>query len=210
MSPSVKRFYQMNNKRFCLGLTGSIGMGKTTVATMFAAHGVSIWNADDAVKRIYQTGGGGSQALRDIVPNSVCQPEGRINKKKLMRILECEPNLLDKIESAIHPLVKRDRKDFMSRTKNGIVVAEVPLLFETQSQSEFDAVAVVVAPAEIQKDRVMKRHGMTAERFEFLKSRQMSDAEKRRRADYVICSVNRDTAKRDVIAILSRIRGSKR
>ena len=89
-------------------------------------------------------------------------------------------------------------------------MAEVPLLFETQSQSEFDAVAVVVAPAEIQKDRVMKRHGMTSERFEFLKSRQMPDAEKRRRADYVICSVNRDTAKRDVIAILSRIRGSKR
>lgn len=199
----------MNNKRFCLGLTGSIGMGKTTVAAMFAAHDVSIWNADDAVKRIYKTGGGGSQALRDIVPKNVCEPGDRINKKKLRTLLEDEPNLLNKIESAIHPLVKRDRQDFMSRTKNGIVVAEVPLLFETQSQSEFDAVAVVVAPAEIQKDRVMKREGMTRERFELLRGRQMPDAEKRRRADYVICSLNKDTAERDVIAILSRIRGSK-
>lgn len=199
---------------FCLGLTGSIGMGKSTVAAIFLDHQVPVWSADEAVERIYQPGGGGCKALQDISPETVCQKHDRVRKEALMKmLLNSDPSFMDKIEHAIHPLVRNDRQKFIAnaaRSGKTLVVAEVPLLFESQSHSEFDAIAVVTVSSELQKARVLSRKGMTVERFEFMMRRQMPDAEKQRRADYIICSSDMESARNDVATILSKIRNSNR
>lgn len=204
----------MTDGVFCLGLTGSIGMGKSTAAAIFADHQVPVWSADEAVERIYQPGGGGCKALQDIAPNTVCQKHDQVLREVLMkRLLNSGPSLMDKVEYAIHPLVRDDRQKFIAnaaRSGKSLVVAEVPLLFESQSQSEFDAIAVVTVSSELQKARVLGRKGMTMERFEFLMRRQMPDAEKQRRADYIICSNDMESATKDVATILSKVRNSNR
>ena len=198
----------MTARPFALGLTGSIGMGKSTAAAMFAAEGVPVWDADEAVTRIYGPGGGGARALAGIVPEAAPHPGGAVRKNRLKQAVDADPSILEKIETVIHPLVRRDREEFMEQAaRDGarLAVAEVPLLYESGAESEFDAVAVVSAPAETQTKRVMKRPGMTCGRFETLRRRQMPDAEKRRRADFIIRSDSLQTARRDVRAALLAI-----
>ncbi len=201
----------MSGRLFALGLTGSIGMGKSTAAAVFAYRGIPTWSADDAVAKIYGCRGGGGRALAVIVPEAAPDPDGAVLKDRLKMRVDADPEILGEIENAVHPLVRRDRESFLKDAAASgakLAVAEVPLLFESGADSEFDAVAVVAAPAEQQESRVMKRPGMTRERFEILRSRQMADAEKRRRADYIIRSCSMDSVREDVLAILRDIEGS--
>lgn len=170
-----------------LGLTGSIGMGKSTVAAMFRAEGAKVWDADAAVRRLYAVGGAAVPLIAAAFPDAVVN--GVVDRDALSRIVLADGQKLKALEAIVHPLVAADRADFIAAARAaeaGLVVLDVPLLFETGAQSGFDAVAVVSAPAEQQRARVLARPGMTAEKFEAILAKQLPDAEKRARADYVI------------------------
>lgn len=174
-------------KPFLLGLTGSVGMGKSTTAGFFRELGVPVWDADAAVHRLYAPGGAGSAALRVLHPRAV-GPDG-VDRDELRRWIRVDPTALARIEAAIHPLVAADRMAFVdAAAEQGapLVVLDIPLLFETGAESGVDAVLVVsTSPAE-QRRRVLARPGMTEADLDLIRARQMPDAEKRRRADYVI------------------------
>lgn len=196
---------------FTLGLTGSIGMGKSTAVAIFAKHGIPVWDADEAVRRIYEPNGGGGRALMKIVPEAVSDGNCRVNKAKLKEAIDSDPSLLARIEAVVHPLVKQDRESFFRSAESSgaeLAIAEIPLLFETQADKEFDAVAVASTSASTQRRRVMQRANMTSERFDQMLQRQLPDSEKRRRADYIIRSDSMETSTSDIASILSDIRGS--
>jgi dephospho-CoA kinase len=170
-----------------LGLTGSIGMGKSTVLRMFAEQGAATWSADDAVSRLYAKGGAAVEKIAALVPSAIA--DGAVDRSVLAELVLRDPALLSRIEAVVHPLVADDRASFLeSARKNraSAAVLDIPLLFETGAEQAFDAVVVVSAPEEIQRARVLARPGMTPEKLEALLARQMPDAKKRRRADYVI------------------------
>lgn len=170
-----------------IGLTGSIGMGKTTTAKMFEALGCPVFNADDAVHELYAQGGKGAALIKAVFPDAI--KDGAVDRKILSAHIKADPINLGVLESFIHPWVGDLRADFLKRAKKDgakAVIFDVPLLFETSLEKNLDAVIVVTAPALIQKSRVMARPGMTPEIFKMLLSRQMPDAEKVKRADYII------------------------
>lgn len=170
-----------------VGLTGSIGMGKSTVTQMFADEGASVWNADDAVHRLYAAGGAGVAAIAARFPSAIVN--GAVDRNILSRLALDDAVALADLEAIIHPLVSADRAAFLdnaAREGADIAVLDIPLLFEKSYEKFFDAVVVVSAPADIQKTRVMARQGMTDKKFRSILMKQTPDAEKRRRADYVI------------------------
>ncbi len=170
-----------------IGLTGSIGMGKSTVTKMFAAKGAETWNADDAVHRLYQPGAEGAQAVAAIFPDAL--GEGGVDRDVLSKLVLNDPAALAELEAIVHPLVSEDRSMFLdaaARRGADIVVLDIPLLFEKGFEKFFDAVVVVSAPADVQRARVLARPGMTEKKFRSILMKQTPDAEKRRRADYVI------------------------
>ncbi|MFN0023238.1 MAG: dephospho-CoA kinase [Parvularculaceae bacterium] len=170
-----------------VGLTGSIGMGKSTVAAMFADEGASVWDADAAVRRLYAPGKAGHAAIAARFP-SAASGEG-VDRERLSALVLGDPVALTDLEALIHPLVGEDRAAFLdnaARAGAEIVVLDIPLLFEKGSEKFFDAVVVVSAPASVQKDRVLARPGMTEKKFRSILMKQTPDAEKRRRANYVI------------------------
>lgn len=170
-----------------IGITGSIGMGKSTVASMFAKHGVLVWCADDAVHRMYEKGGAAIVPLTEFFPEAII--DGAVDRARLAACALGAPEKLKKLEHVVHPLVAADREAFMTAAAHAsakMVVLDIPLLFENGSDKLFDAVIVVSAPAEIQRERVLARPGMSGEKFEAILAQQMPDAEKRKRADYVI------------------------
>lgn len=170
-----------------VGLTGSIGMGKSTVTRMFAALGAAVWNADDAVHRLYAKGGAAVGPVGKEFPEAVAG--GAVDRDKLSALALGAPEKLKRLEAIVHPLVAKDREDFLNRAKwDGaeIAVLDIPLLFEKGYETGFDAVVVVSAPADVQRARVLARPGMSEEKFEAILAQQMPDAEKRARADYVI------------------------
>ncbi len=184
-------------------------MGKSTAGAVFSSLDIPVWDADQAVARIYSSGDRGSHALAAIVPEAVPDPKGPVCKEKLKEKLAQEPDLLREIEEAVHPLVHHDRQRFLEQaaeTGSDLVVCEVPLLFESGSEAEFDAVAVVSTSVAQQESRVMRRAGMTREQFRTFRDRQLSDAEKRRRADYVIRSCDIQTMRSDVTTLVTKIR----
>ena len=190
-----------------LGLTGSIGMGKTTAANMFADVGVPVYSADDAVHQLYS--GRAAPLIEAAFPGTVV--DGTVDRTKLSAAVLGKPDALKKLESIIHPLVHEEEKAFLANARaNGaeIVLIDIPLLFETGGESRVDKVAVVSAPAEIQRERVLSRPGMTAEKFEAILARQMKDAEKRNRADFIIDSSGSFEETREQIdAIIAELRG---
>ncbi|HSF95990.1 MAG TPA: dephospho-CoA kinase [Thermohalobaculum sp.] len=194
-----------------LGLTGSIGMGKSTALGFFAAEGVPVWDADAAVHRLYGTGGAGAEAIRAIVPEAV--GAGGVDRAKLRAAILADPALLKRIEAAIHPLVAADRDAFLARARAAgapLAVCDIPLLFETGAADWLDKIAVVSAPADLQRERVLNRPGMTPEAFEVILAKQIPDAEKRARADYVIdTSQTLDHARDQVRAILADLTGDQ-
>lgn len=170
-----------------LGLTGSIGMGKSTVLAMFAEAGVPVWSADEAVHRLYGPDAPGTQAIRRLAPEAV-GPEG-VDRSRLRKAVLADPSLLARIEAAIHPLVDADRRAFLARARAegaAVAVCDIPLLYETGAEDWLDRVIVVSAPAETQRSRVLGRAGMTEEALEAILARQVPDADKRARADHVI------------------------
>ena len=176
-----------SSKMLAIGLTGSIGMGKSTVAQMFAAQGCAVWDADKAVHKLYGKNGAAVGPVSTVFPS--CVKNGIIDRGKLSEELQANPSKLKKLEQIVHPLVALDRRLFIEEErKRGtrICVLDIPLLFENQAEGQFDKVIVVTAPGHIQHERVMARAGMSEKKFETILSRQMPDTQKRKRADYII------------------------
>ena len=194
-----------------IGLTGSIGMGKSTTAAMFAAEGVPIWDADGAVHRLYAAGGRAVPAIEALCPAAV-GPEG-VDRGVLKAWLAQAPGNLRRLEAEVHPLVAADRATFLDRAAAAgadVVVLDVPLLFETGGDAACDATVVVSVSPEVQRARVLARPGMTAEAFAQLLARQMTDADKRARADHVIYTGTMDGARSAVRELLAAIRERRR
>ncbi|HEX8585900.1 MAG TPA: dephospho-CoA kinase [Allosphingosinicella sp.] len=168
-----------------LGLTGSIGMGKSTVAAMFAAEGVPVFDADAAVHRLQGPEGDLVAEIERHFPGTT-GPEG-VNRGALGERVLGEPEALRQLESLIHPAVAREREAFLAaHAPAPVVLLDIPLLFEAGGWSAVDKIAVVSAPAEVQRERVLARPGMTTEKLDRILDRQLPDAEKRARADFVI------------------------
>ena len=170
-----------------LGLTGSIGMGKSTTTTMFAEHGALIWNADDAVHALYARGGAAVEPVGEAFPGVVV--DGAVDRGRLAEALGRDETAFRRLETLVHPLVAAGRMTDLEAARAAgvkLAVLDIPLLFETGGDRAVDAVVVVSADAATQRRRVLARPGMTAERLEAILARQIPDGEKRRRADFVI------------------------
>lgn len=189
---------------FRLGLTGSIGMGKTTTAAMLAEAGCAVWDADAAVHRLYGQGGAAVPLMRGAFPEAVI--DGAVSREALRQIIQSDPDALPKIEAIVHPLVREDRGVFAQSTTADIAVFDIPLLFETGSDSEMDAVACVSIPAEEQRKRVLVRGTMNAEQLDQILARQMPNAEKCARSDYVITTDTLEHARAQVQDIMTDIK----
>ena len=189
-----------------IGLTGSIGMGKSTTAEMFRAEGCPVFDADAAVHALYAKGGKAVPIIRAVFPDAI--KDGAVNRAVLGDYMRADPLELKVLESFIHPLVSEAREAFFAANKDAdIVVMDVPLLFETGLDKAVDKIVVVTAPAEVQRQRVMAREGMTAELFDSLLSRQMPDAEKRKRAQFLIFTDRGlESAREQVQEILTELR----
>ena len=170
---------------FVLGLTGSIGMGKSTTAGLFVERGVPLHDADAAVHRLHR--GRAVGPIEAAFPGTAA--DGAVDRTKLGAAVLGRPEALRRLEAIIHPLVREEEEAFIDRCRRagaGIAVIDVPLLLETGGQARCDAVLVVTAPAEIQRQRVLARPGMTAEKFEAILARQMPDDLKRRQAHFLV------------------------
>jgi dephospho-CoA kinase len=187
-----------------LGLTGSIGMGKSTTAAMFAAERVPVWDADAAVRRLYAPGGGAVTAVAALCPTAIAE-DGGVSRDLLRTAIADDPALLDRLSAAVHPLVQADRAAWLAGTTAPVIVLDVPLLFETGADRDCDGIAVVSVPAKVQRARVLSRPGMTVAALDLLLARQMPDAEKRARATWVIDTSTLDGARRKVRQILRTI-----
>ena len=189
---------------FRLGLTGSIGMGKSTTARLFAEAGCAVWDADAAVHRLYARGGAGVAPVAAAFPGAVV--DGAVDRGRLREIIAGDPAALERIEAIIHPLVARDRARFVAAQDADVTVLDIPLLYETGGEGSLDAVAVVSVAPEVQRARVLSRDTMTETDFERILARQVPDAEKRARADFVIETDTMDHARAQVREILAQIR----
>ncbi len=189
---------------FALGLTGSIGMGKSTTAQMFVDEGCALWDADAAVHRLYSSGGAAVKPMRSVFPDSITN--GAVDRGALKRIIAQDASALKRIEEIVHPLVAADRAAFRQSAKADILVFDIPLLFETGGESAMDAVACVRIPADEQKRRVMERGTMSEAQFEQIRAKQMPNDEKCARSDYVIVTDTLDHARAQVQDIVRQIR----
>jgi dephospho-CoA kinase len=194
-----------------LGLTGSIGMGKSTTSKMFQDEGVPVYDADAAVHALYAAGGAAVAPVEAAFPGVVTN--GAIDRAKLSAQVVGDPEALAKLETIVHPLVGADRIGFFEQAKaqgHEIVVLDIPLLFETGGEKKVDKVVVVSAPADIQRERVLARPEMTPEKFEAILARQTPDAEKRARADFVIdTGQGLEPARRQVRDLLTLLRTTR-
>ena len=188
-----------------LALTGSIGMGKTTVGKMFEAAGVPVFDADAVVRQLQGPGGGLIKKIAALFPG--CVRCGTLDRDCLAEIVLADREKLTILEGIVHPAVREVREQFIAQHRDAsILVFEIPLLFETGGEKEFDKVVVVSAPADVQRSRVFERTGMTTAKLDSILARQMPDEEKRRRADFVVdTSQGFDAARAQVRAILDAI-----
>ena len=189
-----------------LGLTGSIGMGKSTITAMFRDQGVPVWDADDAVHRLYASSEPVKAALSAAFGDVIT--DGLVDRTKLSQALKSAPHGFERLNAIVHPAVVADRQIFMAQhAAEPLVVADIPLLYETGAEAYLDKVVVVSAPAEVQKARVLARPGMTADKFAAILARQMPDADKRARADFIIDTAQSlETCRTEVAALIARLR----
>ena len=188
---------------FKLGLTGSIGMGKSTTAQMFADLGCDVWDADAAVHRLYSKGGKAVEPLRALYPEAVI--DGAISRAALREIIASDRSSLGAIEAIVHPLVADDRQEFMANATASIVVFDIPLLFENGSEDKFDAIACVTVPPAVQEERVLARGTMTPEQFHQIRDKQMPNDEKCARSDFMIVTDTLEHAREQVKSIINDI-----
>ena len=168
-----------------IALTGSIGMGKSTVAKMFEAAGVPVFDADATVRQMQGPSGALIEKIGELFPG--CVRAGTLDRECLAQIVLADRSKLALLEQIVHPAVREWREAFIERNRGArALIFEIPLLFETGGEKDFDKVIVVSAPAELQRSRVLERQGMTAAKFDSILDRQTPDEEKRRRADFVI------------------------
>jgi dephospho-CoA kinase len=192
------------SRPYRLGLTGSVGMGKSTTAGVFAAAGVPVWDADAAVHRIY-AGPAGAAALADLLPDAAAG--GAVDRDRLRAAVAADASLLPVLEARIHPLVAAEREAFLAaHAAAPLVVFDIPLLFETGAEAWLDGVLVVSASPEVQRARVLARPGMTEAMLDRILARQTPDADKRARADFVIMTDRGfDAARRQVMDLIDRL-----
>jgi dephospho-CoA kinase len=190
---------------FKLGLTGSIGMGKSATAAMFRAAGVPVHDADEVVHALYR--GRAAPLIAAAFPGTVI--EGTVERALLSKVLFGDESRLRALERIVHPLVREERDAFLAENAHApVVILDIPLLFETGGESDTDAVALVSAPESVQRDRVLARPGMTEEKFRAILGKQMPDSEKRRRAHFLIeTGFGFAHAERQVRAVLRAIAG---
>ncbi|NVO55917.1 dephospho-CoA kinase [Rhodobacteraceae bacterium B1Z28] len=189
---------------FALGLTGSIGMGKSTTTQMFADEGCALWDADAAVHRLYSEGGAAVKPMGAAFPSAIVG--GAVSRDALKQIISNDPAVLRTIESIVHPLVATDRSRFRENATADILVFDIPLLFETGGDMVMDAVVCVSASAEEQKRRVMERGTMSEAQFDQIRAKQMPNDEKCARSDFVIVTDTLDHARAQVQDVVRQIR----
>ena len=189
-----------------IGLTGSIGMGKTETARIFSNLGIPVYDADASVHKIYESGNIGALAIKKLFPEAI-STDGSVDRKILSGIVVGNKTNIKKLEEIIHPLLKEDRLVFFEKNKNKkIVVLDIPLLLETKGESQVDYVVVVSTSKNIQKQRVLARSNMTEDKFEKLLLSQMPNEIKCQKADFVIdTSISIDDAKEQVLSMLEKI-----
>jgi dephospho-CoA kinase len=194
---------------FVLGLTGSIAMGKSTAAQGFRALEVPVFDADAAVHRLLGPGGAAVTPVAEAFP--ACRMNGAIDRRKLGRLAFGDAAALARLEGILHPLVQDAERRFLTQAaaaRRPLVVLDIPLLFETGAERRVDAVAVVSAPAYLQRQRALRRAGMTGARLAAIRARQLPDADKRRRADFVIATgLERRRALAAIAAVVDALRG---
>jgi dephospho-CoA kinase len=195
-----------------IGLTGSIGMGKSTTAAMFREAGVPVYDADAAVHDLYHEGGAAVGPVGEAFPGTV--KAGRVDREALRQAVLGKPDALKQLNAIVHPLVGRDRVGFFQKAEADgadMVVLDIPLLFETGGHANVDAIVVVSAPADMQRERVLARPGMTPERLDAILAQQLADAEKRARAHFVVdTSRGLAPAREQVAEIIATMRDPQR
>ncbi|CUX40305.1 dephospho-CoA kinase [Agrobacterium genomosp. 13] len=188
-----------------IGLTGSIGMGKTTTARLFAEEGVPVLDSDEVVHALYRAEAVG--LIETVFPGTTVS--GAVDREKLSEVLRENPANFGKLEAIVHPLVREKQEAFLAKAREEarqFALLDIPLLFETGAEERVDRIVVVSCAPDIQRQRVLSRPGMTEEKFEMILARQMPDAEKRQRADFVIDTGNGVEAARDQVrGILQRL-----
>lgn len=193
-----------------LGLTGSIGMGKSTTAGLFRERGVPVQDSDAVVAELYGQGGAAVGPVGAAFPEAIV--DGAVDRKRLSALVIGKPDALARLEAIVHPLVQADRERFLAQARAEgakVAVLDAPLLFEAKADREVDAVVVVTAPEPVQRERVLARPGMTRETLDNILSRQLPDAEKRARADFVIdTGAGLDAARAAVGRVLETVTAS--
>ena len=189
---------------FKLGLTGSIGMGKSTTAQMFAELGIPVWDADAAVHNLYSTGGAAVPAIQELYPEAIEDEE--VSRPALKGLILSDENVLGELERIVHPLVAADRQNFIETSVSDIVLLDIPLLFETSGEKHMDAVACVDIDPETQRERVLQRSTMTEEQFKQILNKQLPNDVKCSQSDFVIRTDNLDHTKEQVANIIELIR----
>lgn len=188
-----------------LGLTGSIGMGKSTTAQMFRDEGIPVWDADAAVHTLYAKDGAAVPKIQVVFPDAVI--DGQVSRDILKQMIAEDLSVMSKLEEIVHPLVAQHRAAFIADHNDPLIVLDIPLLFETSAQDWLSSVLVVTVPADVQKARVMARPGMTQDQFERILARQMPDAEKRAVADHMIETLTLDDTRIAVRKLIEELKG---
>jgi len=193
-------------KPFVIGLTGSLAMGKSETARLFAAEGVPVHDADATIHKLYAKGGAAVEKVAAAFPGALS--DGAVDRTALSRLMSGDAAALKKLEALVHPLVVADRDAFLAANRNAeIVVLDIPLLLETGAEQGIDALVVVSAPASVQRQRALKRPGMSEEKFNTLLARQVPDVEKRAKAHFVIVTdQGLEHARAQVKMVLAAIR----
>lgn len=179
-------------------------MGKSTTARLFKEAGCAVWDADAAVHRLYDTGGAAILPMEALFPDAIS--DGAVDRAALRTIIAGDPGALKQIEGIVHPLVREDRAQFAAMSDADILVFDIPLLFETGSETEMDAVVCVTVSPEEQEKRVLDRGTMTLDQFRAIRDKQMPNDEKCARSDYVIVTDTLEDARAQVHDVLEQIR----